>query len=109
MLMSTTHQDMRNAIMDVIANEIPQGRIFDAHAVIQFIKKENEKKEKDENLYLKFCNGLEEKGAPHGRMSRILTLISEEQNSPIEYVGLSWSANMHGNFDNEERKCWRKK
>ncbi len=101
--MSTTHQDMRNAIMDVIANEIPQGRIFDAHAVIQFIANNNR------TLYSEFCNGLEEKGAPHGRMSRILTLISEEPDSPIEYVGFSWSANINGGFDNDERKCWRKK
>ena len=100
---------MRNAIMDVIANEIPQGRIFDAHAVIQFIKKENENKDEDNDLYSKFCNGHNEEGAPHGRMSRIITLISEEPNSPIEYVGLSWSANIHSNFDNEARKCWRKK
>ena len=104
--MSTTYDEMRNEILSVIANEIPTGAFFDAHAVIEFIERDCEKNKR--SLYKDFCNGHEKEGAPHGRMSRIITLISEEQGSPIEYVGLSWSANINGNFDNAERKCFRK-
>ena len=100
--MSTTHDEMRNEILSVITNKIPQGACFDAHAVIEFIEKNNNP------LYQDFCNGHEKEGAPHGRMSRIITLISEEPDSPIEFVGQSWSANINGNFDNAERKCFRK-
>lgn len=103
--MSTTHDEMRNEILSVITNKIPQGACFDAHAVIEFIEKNNNP------LYQDFCNGREGSdgyGDAHGRMSRILTQISEEPNSPIKIVGKSWSANINGNFDNTELKCFKK-
>lgn len=103
--MSTTHNEMRNEILSVITNKIPQGVCFDAHAVIEFIEKNNNP------LYIDFCNGREGSdgyGDAHGRMSRILTQISEEPNSPIKIVGKSWSANINGNFDNTELKCFKK-
>lgn len=100
--MGTTHDAMRNEIKSVIANEIPNGAFFDAHAVIEFIAENNKP------LYKDFCNGREGYGDVHGRMSRILTLISEEQGSPIKIVGKSWSADLNGGFNDLDLKCFQK-
>ena len=100
--MGIIHEQMQNEIESVIANEIPQGFFFDAHAVIEFIARNNKP------LYLEFCDGKEGYGEVHGRMSRILTLISERPNNPIEVVGKSWSADLNGGFGNMELKCFKK-
>lgn len=93
-------QNIQDAIRDIIL-EIPSGKIFDTHFIInQLIKKSSD-------TYLAYTSSINanERTLPsHGNIGQEVSKIAVAGNLIRQLEHESWSENIHGNTS--ECACW---
>ncbi len=94
---------MKKVIQSIIVNEIPNGCIFDTHAIISYLI------QKHSDTYLAFVQTFPTANnitlTVHGQIGQI---INKFDNSLIEKQNKaqSWSKNIHDNYN--PCTCWKK-
>jgi hypothetical protein len=88
---------MKEIIESVIGN-IQPGRIFDTHAIIEYLLQNNS------DAYLRNFNGKTTE-LYHADIGQIISEIAKE--GLVENIGKSWSLNIHKTFT--ECACWKKR
>lgn len=92
---------MKNAI-EKIVNEVPGGNIFDTHFVISELIKNHS------DDYLHFASRYSSSNkitlTTHGQIGKEINKLDGEI---VDYVGQSWSENIHR--EASECTCWKKR
>ena len=84
-------------IIKSIIGEIPSGKVFDTHTIIEYLLQKNS------DAYLHNCNGKSTE-LYHGYISQVISEIAKE--GLVKRIGDSWSLNIHKSFS--ECACWEK-
>ena len=88
---------MKEVIQSVIQREITKGCVFDAHAIIEYLLKN------ESDTYLSSYNNEKTTEIYHSVISKT---IASFEGSIIERTGESWSMNIHKEFS--KNLCWKK-
>jgi hypothetical protein len=88
---------MRNIIQTIIQDEIPQGCVFDAHSIIEYLI------QNDSDIYLSsYQNGW----STEYYHSEISKKIASFEGTVLKRAGVCWSLNIHKKFS--RNVCWIK-
>lgn len=88
---------MKNAIQTIIQEQIPKGKIFDAHSIIEYLI------QNQSDIYLSSYKSGWTTEFYHSEISKT---IASFESKIIKRAGECWSLNIHKNFTTNV--CWIK-